>query len=441
MLVVLLPAPLPHAQLVVGQLLDKLDRDLPQYGLWFALPLAAIGAVALAGGLESSRPEETTNGDPALAARARTATFLWLSLASCEVALAAVAVVWLLGWAVPAHRVVAFTLAIPALAAVGLFAIARWLEARVRGAQTNGGSSRKGRWAAAAIVAAGLVVSGWFAQRTWLGLHPVIRASTLEQARAASDALDRAAVPADRPVVFVLDDRGRYAWSRVWIATHTIRAALSPERIGHTYFYVGTPANFAAGRPTTLPLGQAAPPTQTDRVDPVTYDDLSATYFAALRPVLSNDPVALVLASVNPDFDAWSRRHPDLAVSNGVAAVNAPLTARFQTRLVAGPSAALDALPVAGIALVALAAVVVAGTGWAATLFGRRVGTWEVVALGPAVGTAALVVGAIVLGRFGVKPTPLGAVAICLAMAGTGWAMPAIRARRRHAAPLSPIAD
>lgn len=179
-ILVLLPAPIPHARLVVPQLLDKLTRDLPQLGLWFILPLAAVGAISLAGD-ERSEPE-ADHDRPADEAALRRTAFLWLTLAWCEVALLAVAAVWALGWAIPGHRVLAFCVALPALAAVGLV----WLGDRAAALL------RRTVAVACLVVLAGLVLSAVWAQRAWFAYHPVMRAATVAEAAAASSALERA---------------------------------------------------------------------------------------------------------------------------------------------------------------------------------------------------------------------------------------------------------
>jgi hypothetical protein len=414
-IVVLLPSGLPHARLEVAQLLDKFRRDLPQLGLWFVLPLAAIGAVSLAGEDRSERDPGSADDEGAL----RRTAFLWLTLAWCEVALLAVAAVYVLRWAIPGHRVLAFCVALPALAAVGLV----WLGERAAAVL------RRSAAVAGAVVVAGLVLSAAWAQRAWLTYHPVMRAATVAEAMSASSSLERARIPDDRPVIFVLDDHGAYAWSRTWIAAHTIRAELAPSRLTHAYFYVGTPENMLSGRSTTQP--PTGSPLSAG-IDPATYEALSSTYFAAVQPVLSHSPVILMLASTNPSFPEWTHKNPANLVAPGVAVLQgaspSSLTGNVQRR---APSvAAPSPIALIGLALLAAAIVSLVGAGWTVTLLGRWFDAWAAAALAPAVGTGILVLGAVALGRLGVRPNVPGSVAIVAILTLAGLVGP-VRARAR----------
>jgi hypothetical protein len=247
-----------------------------------------------------------------------------------------------------------------------------------------------------------------------------MRAQTLEQAGIAGAWLDAERIPADRPVVFVLDDRGEFAWSRAWIAAHTIRAGLPSSRVESAYFYVGTPDDLLAGRPTTL---QSAPP---GGVDVSTYDSMSRTYFAGVRSVLPQAPVALALSSANPGFAAWVRSHPPSRIGPGVAVVQGPVAGtRIESR--ARPLGSMPQGQLVGLAALALAVVGIAGSGWTLTLFGRTLEALSSTALVPAVGTGMLVLGAIVLGRVGVRLNAAGTAATVVIVTAAGWFMPTIR--------------
>jgi hypothetical protein len=284
--------------------------------------------------------------------------------------------------------------------------------------------SPSARAAGAAIVVVGFAVTAFVAQRVWLSYHPVMRASTYTEAQAAAAAIDRAAVPVSRPLVFVLDDHGPYAWSRAWIAAHTIRAALPAERVGHTYFFVGRPADLLAHRPSSLP-SKALP---AHAIDPATYRSLSETYFAGVRAQLARQPVVFVLASANPGFADWLRTHPSASLSPGVAVVDGGGIGGLGS----GAHAVTASPPVSpagvvAVAIVALAVISLAGAGWSVTLVGRWMDLAGRAALAPAIGTAALVIGAIVFGRLDVKLTPTGSVLIVAAVALIGWAGPMYR--------------
>jgi hypothetical protein len=434
-IVLLMPAPLPRAQLVAAQLLDKLHRDLPQLALWLLLPLSAVGAIVLAERRSAGPNAHDVVEEDAAAPRP---LFLWFALAWCEVTLLAVAAVWLFAVSVPAHRILAFCLPVPALAAVGLL----WLADRgARSGEmdrTGRRAARSGRALGAAIAILGLAVSAFVAQRAWLSYHPVMRASTYTQAQAAAAAVDRAGLPVDRPLVFVLDDRGQYAWSRTWIAAQTIRAALPPERVTHAFFFVGRPEDLLARRPSSLPsIGMPA-----NSIDPVTYRSLSETYFDAVRPILARNPAVFVLSSANPEFAEWVRSHPNSQLATGVASVD-PTGIRGLSATVQGrtESAPLTPIGVVGVAILALVVISFVGAGWSVTLVGRWLDLTGGVALAPAVGTAALVLGAILFGRLGVRLTPAGSILIVAMVALLGWAGPLIArllSNRTHAESVTP---
>jgi hypothetical protein len=417
---ILMPAPLPRAQLVAAQLVDKLHRDLPQLGLWLLLPLAAAGAIRLSG----PAPDEPAEPAEPAAGPSAAHVFLWFALAWCEVTLLAVAAVWLFAWSVPAHRILAFCLPVPALAAVGLL----WAGDAMRSKAAAGA----GRWLAAGIAVVGLAASAFLAQQTWLSYHPVMRAATVEQAEAAAAVLDRARVPADRPIVFVVDDRGQYAWSRTWIAAHTIRASLPASRIPHTYFFAGDPADLLAGRPSSLPAGGSAP---SGFLDPITYHELSSTYFAGVKQALAKHPVALMLASANPEYAGWVRTRPASVIAPGVALVSGELSGHRSTFIGSrstGESAPLAWPEVVALSILALAVISFVGAGWSVTLLGRWLTGGDVAAPAPAVGGAMLVLGAIVLGRVGLRLSPVGAAVALIVVAAAGWVSPAIRRARRR---------
>ncbi len=421
-IVVLVPAGLPQAMLVAGQLLEKLRRDLPQLGLWFVIPLAAVGAIWLA-----DDRDRDASGIPQRDIAGARAAFLPFMIAWSEVALLAVAAVWAFGLAVPGHRVLAFCLALPTLAAVGLL----WLSDRAAGAKEGGVDGARGatngvrRWLGVGVIVAGLALSAWWAQRTWLSYHPVMRAAALSEARTAADALDRAGVPAGRPVIFVLDDRGRYAWSRAWITAHTIRAGLPAGRIPNTYFFVGPPADLLAGRSSVLPPGAGSGP---NRIDPDTYASLSSAYFAAARPVLRRNPVALILASSNPSFDAWADANPSSVLGPGVAEVEGSLAGvgAMPSRPIEAPSP----FAIVGVAVLLVSVISAVGAGWTITLLGRWLDTASTAALAPAMGTAMLALGGILLGRFGLRPNTGGSAAMVVMLALAGLVAPIVSARR-----------
>jgi hypothetical protein len=291
----LLTAPIPYPRIDVGQFLGKVRRDLPAYRLPFTLSAAAVGAVAMAG--TASDPDEEGR---------RSRAFLVLMLAWCEVTVLAFVGQWALGRGIPGHRVLAICLAIPILGVLGLV----WIGQRLR---------RLWRPLAAATVIAGMGASAFFAQAEWSSYRPVVSAAQLTQGATAARYLEAASVDPGRPVVFVVDSREADAWSDLWLAAHTLRAALPASRTREVYVFVGQPDDYLAERPTVLTEGDQGPGIAASQ-----YEGISALYYGALIDTYQRDPVAVILASANPAFDAWAVSHPGSLVGPGVAVVRGP---------------------------------------------------------------------------------------------------------------------
>jgi hypothetical protein len=397
----LLTARLPSADLVAGQFADKLRRDVPQFHLPVTLAAAGLGAVSLS----TAASAEDESGHKARAALA----FL---LAWCEVALAGWIAERLLGWAVPTHRLLANLVALPILAALAVL----WLSRRAAGLWRPLG---------AAVVLAVLGLSAFVAHGQWFTFRPVVHISQLNDAAVAGDYLERGGI-GGRPVVFVMDARTTDAFSQAWLTAHTIRAGLPPDLVARAYFYFGSPEGYLSARPTDIPTAQTDDPSviSADR-----YGALSAFYFQDIRNLYAKSPVALVLASSDSFYRDWVGAHPEMTVGSGAA-------------LVTGPAA--SGSPVGGhpfhmpgvAALVALAAgalglLAAAGAGWAMALMGSWLLPAEVAALAPAVGAAALVLGGVVLGAARVPLAGAGGALSAIVIVASGWAVYAIRTRRR----------
>jgi hypothetical protein len=248
--------------------------------------------------------------------------------------------------------------------------------------------------------------------------------SQLIEGATAARYLDAIGIRSSRPVVFVVDSRRASAWSDVWLAAHTLRAALPADRVPFVYMFVGKPEDYLAQRPTTL-----RPDTDPiSGISPSEYNGISSLYFAALAPTYGQQPVALILASASPEFDHWTDTRPMDVAGPGVAVVRGP-------EPVGAVRGAPDPVPapgwfyLAGLALGGLAVLAAAGAGWALALLGPWVGVVEVAGLAPAVGAAALLLGGVILDVLGLAVGGWEAFVIVGLVAVTGWVAAVTRRR------------
>jgi hypothetical protein len=151
------------------------------------------------------------------------------------------------GKAYPYYRFINPTLAPMLLVGLGLWVIVCgcWWAARRFG------------WNVRALVAVGMAASlaiagllylkpglqAWGRQDPWIDDPTLVAVSA---ARAYADAQP------DRPVVFVIspDPASGTAWGNAKQAMNTTLGALSGDEVARTFFFVGTPQDFLAGRPT-----------------------------------------------------------------------------------------------------------------------------------------------------------------------------------------------
>jgi hypothetical protein len=249
----------------------------------------------------------------------------------------------------------------------------------------------------------------------WIEYHKV-----QETANAAAY-LDAEKVPAGSPVVFVVDDRGNNPLSNVPELAYITRAALPADRVLHSWFYVGNPENYLAGRPT-------------HRSHPQTYDANSDAFWRPLAAMIRRTPtppVALLLRSLTPFYDAMLSRHPGWEAAPGVIVVDGPRPAHPL-----GPAVApygMRTVP-QGVALSVGTLVVLAliGLGWAAALLPSGLRSFEVLALSLSFGLGFLIFSGILLDAFGVRLGGGGGTATVVLAAASGWAAALVRLRARR---------
>ncbi len=426
LLVVLRAAP-DTPKLSMGDLRQKLRQDLPIYLYPVTAPLAAAGAWWLArrgragagpagaaadgqgtGRIGIAAPRAAGGTD---ASRTRFASRFLLFLAGAWL-LGTVSGVglFLLGRKLPAHRFLAFFLPLPILVAVAVVAFAVWT------------GRRWARAATAAVVVAAL--GGALALGTWVlyvdiaGTRGVewIDPAKIQDAATAAAYLKAAHVPDSQPVVFVIDDSGPNPLSYVPEMAYMLRAVIPPGRVPHAYFYVGSPTRYLAGLPTYRPV-------------PASYDANENRFWPAVRRLLPEHPVALLLSSYNPAYGAFAATHRGMVVAPNIVALSGP---RPATRIAAPPipTVPTSRFAFALLAIGALVALTVVGAGWAAILLPSGIRSFELLALSPAVGIAFLLIGGIAFDAVGVRLGGAGGATIVVATAAAGYVAAVLRLRR-----------
>lgn len=395
-------------------LAQKLAADLPLYRLGVAIPIAGIGLADLVQGRPRQRgPDRAVPPRWSRPGLAMSLLAGWTLLVAVGIALFAA------GRASPAHRFLAILIPLPLLVGVGLVTVGRLVAAR----------SRAPLGVAVVLVGlAAVLVSGY---RTyyqdlprnrgilWMDPHKIQDAAT------AVDYLDRAGVPGDAPVVFVVEDTGPQPVAYVPLMTYMIRSVLPAERIEHAYMYVGDPERFLASLPTV-------------REEPRSYNGTSLRFWGFVQPLLSERPVTLLLSSFNPAYAKFAAEHPERIVAPNVAVLQGPLPSRPLGAAVA-PSAPDGLVQVSLVGGATLAMLTLAGLGWGLALFPRGLRSFEALALAPAMGIAVIVIVGLLVDAVGIRLAGFGGALVPVIAAAGGTAV-AVSRLRRHGAGLFPPA-
>jgi hypothetical protein len=360
----------------------KLSRDVPRYGLPALAPGTALGA-AVGVRTSPSRPRTMV-----------ALIVLWAATAAVAVGLL------LLGAPVPAHRFLAFAMGMPLLFAVAIAGVVGLLRSRAGPVGLVAGVM-----AALAMLAGSTIVAfrGWDEAKPWMLRTEVVQAAT------AGTYLER--IGGDRPVVFVVNQRGS-PLSTTSLAFHVIRSGLPAGVIPRTFVYLGDPERLLRGDPTLDPQIPS-------------FDKASQTHFAAVRPLLAQRPVVLVLQAFHHGYRAIVKAHPEWEIAPGIAVVQGPRPSGIR------PAPGLPA-PLSGGRMAVLAAAFVlalgaAGGGWAVVLVPAS--NRDRAALAPAIGIAAIVLPGVVAGRLGFGAGSGLVSGAVLVFAAAGWALAIARVR------------
>jgi hypothetical protein len=384
---------LPKPRVDVSEFSKKLRSDLPKYKFPVTVPLAALGVVALGADL---RPDQETKTH-----RWRIRFVLAFLVSWSLVVLAGYVAKNALHIAIPAHRFLAFGLAVPILAVLGVLSVWRLL-------------ARVNVVAAAVVVAAVLAVSAWVSHDQWAQAKAWTDPIKVKDASTVAAYLDATHVPTERPVVFVI---GTKDWSSAALWGHMIRASMPGKRIADVYVYVGTAESYLAHQPSGTKL--------------------SESYFTRVEPAYARHPVAVIASSFNAKaYPEWAQSHPELRLTDRVSVIEgpAPPSAIPPHGPPVGRMSPVYLAMLGGFEFVVLALV---GWGWALALLMRWLRPVEILAVAPAVGVAALVLGGIVIDGVGIRLVGLGGAAAPVAVSLAGWAAAWFLLRRRNPASAS----
>jgi hypothetical protein len=389
----------------------KLARSLAGYSFPVVLPLAAAGALSLASEERASHAAAGNDGGDTSGNTVERGTgvrfALLFLLAWCGIVLAGILANVIFRLRVPAHRFLAFALAVPVLGALGLVWVSTLVARIIR-------PRRLARIAAAVLILATLGGAVWASGARWSKVRPWMDAVGMEQGFAAAGYLSAADVGLERPVVFIVGNRDE---SYAALSGHMIRASQPAPRVAQIHLFAGAPQDYLARRPTMDTSGGGLP-------------GLSARYFRRIEDTFARDPVALILRSFNRfHYERWIIENPDTVVAPGVSVVRGTV----MRTPIAGPATPLGrftSVHVAVLSVGSLAALGFVGLGWTVVLFRRWSRRLETLALSPAVGMAFLVLGGIVADRFGVRLTGWGGALVVVAVAALGWALAVPSLRR-----------
>jgi hypothetical protein len=393
-----------RAELSRGEFRQKLSLYLPLFKFPFTVPVAAAGVGSLAAEVGRRRGDgmQSATRDSARAGGRFAFRFFTILMAVWAAAATTGIVLYYLGRSSPAHRFLGFLLPLPILIALGLL----WLGQLV--------SARTVAWAGIALVLSGIVALGFLGYQGLYGRHDFqlewLDEGKITNAVRAQAYLRAAGVPDTQPVVFVIDDSGPTPQVFLPEEAHIMRSVFPADRIRTAYFYVGTPDNYLAGRPTVLPG------------DTRRYNVASTRFWNDLQPIYRQHPVALMLDNYNPAFGATALAHPDWVVNDGVIALNGPRPAtKAGTPPIPGAPRGLAAAGVYSIAVLVVLTLI--GMGWALALLPPGVRPFEVLAVSAGFGVAFLVIAGTVADRLG-----LGLAGVAGGVAGpvagvVGWVL------------------
>ncbi len=357
------------------ELLEKLNRLYPIVSVPIVVALAIAGLVLLRA------------ADGPVPAGRRLLTVWALTGAASVVAIE-------VGVDLPAHRLVAFALAVPILAAVAVGGLIR-AGARVRPAAALG----------LGILGASVVIGAVVLTATsWWDRPPAIPDARLPALQQLAGVVD--ATSAGTKVVVVVD-APRLPVHGATTAIRRIRALIDPSRVGDVHVFVGDPGDALAGRQTERP----SEPAFTHDADLV---------WPSVRSVLPHDPVVIVSGLYFRSVAHVAATHPEADAVDGLVVFRGSIP-KVSLAYRVGPRARVIAPETAAIFF---AIVLFAGIGWAWFLTREA---WLRAGLAPALGLGGLALAGIIADRLGVSVgSRAGAWGVTLVVGAAGWAAVAV---------------
>jgi hypothetical protein len=328
----------------------------------------------------------------------------WLAVTSVAVLLLRTRVV------VPVARFVQFALPLPILFGMGVVAVAGLVL------------QRKGflRWMVGAGLLVVLVAAPAISSLVDAVVHRHVtrpNSRVWSELRLAEAYLNR--VPGDRPVVFVVHQRGYGGAFTPKPQLYVIRSSVPVDDIARTFVYVGHLAELQQGRPTLLlPIRQ-----RWMRA----FNNTSLKMWAQAKPALDQGAVILIARAYADDtFAEAMAQDPTREIGPGLYVVRGPLirvsqpAARQPFGMARGAASAIGFLVILEIV----------GWGWARfALRQARASRLDIAYVAPALGAGLVIIASFVVAALGGDPAHWPGIVLFAVVALTGWA--AARRERR----------
>jgi hypothetical protein len=353
-------------------------------------------------------------GDEAAGRRRR--TFALRVLRAWTYVMAAGIVAGLLTFVVPPARFLAHLVAVPGAISVGamLAGLAAWARRRSLWPRP---SARNGHGlASVALIVLGLGILSVPGMLRWYRYPVLLEPSAVQQARTADQYVRT--LPPHRPVIFLIDYRGRPGSLSAVLKERTIRMGLSPERQVDAHIFVGTLTDLLRGRRTP------APDERSERFTRRYWDDV--------RPLLASEPPVVILRAMDSAAYREAVSMGAQVAASGVAVLRGPVPpGQIQAAPTPHEVPSLAAGILYGLAFLLL--LWFAGAGWTRALMGPEQGPETLAGMAPLVGTAVLIVAGLAAAELGVRLSSVGAAAVYVVVSLGGLGA-AIQKNRRSGA-------
>lgn len=368
-----------------GRFLPKLRTDIRRLVPPLVAPPAIAGAVDL---LRTPRTASRSAGERRDPGRGFALRLLaaWTLVGAVGIAFGAISL------DLPPHRFLALVVAVPGAIciAAGIALVARGLARGARGGVATATVAAFCFAGVSAVAAPGAL--SWYREGPGLWIDE----SALREASAASDYVE--SLPYGQPVVFLVGPFGLAGTLSVPLKERIIRVGLEADRQKDLHLFVGEPEDALAGRRSVI-QGEA-----TNRA--------VLRYWLDVREVLPLRPPILVLrALAGPQFAAAvgelgaPELAPGVALLRGASSTGSGTVVPLREKGAPAP----EAVPTieAGLAWAAALLILLslAGLGWTRVFLGPGVPPAVFVCTAPAVGTAVLILGALLATTVGI---PLG---------------------------------